>query len=115
MVFADVCKQGVQFPLAGIASDLHSSGHLPGAKWRAVGATNTSPPPSLTLLFSRSVPPFPLPSPSHHSLPFGVSVWFSLFPFSHIYFLSRYNPLGNTSTFLNVSDVAKAVEAVLRL
>jgi len=32
---------GSQFPLAGIAADLHAGGHLPGAKWRAVGACNT--------------------------------------------------------------------------
>jgi hypothetical protein len=29
--------------------------------------------------------------------------------------LFRYNPLGNTSTFLSVADVAQAVDAVLLL
>jgi hypothetical protein len=27
----------------------------------------------------------------------------------------RYNPLGNTSTFLNAADIAQAVQALLRL
>lgn len=65
VVFADVCKQGVQYPLAGIAADLHASGSLPAGNWRAIGACNT------------------------------------------------YNPLGNTSTFLNASDIAHAVESLL--
>jgi hypothetical protein len=65
VIFADVCKAGSQFPLAGMAADLQSTGHLPGRHWRAVGATNT------------------------------------------------YNPLGNTSTFLNEDDLRVAVGAVL--
>ena len=65
VLFADVCKAGSQFPLAGMAADLQSTGHLPGRHWRAVGATNT------------------------------------------------YNPLGNTSTFLNEDDLRVAVGAVL--
>ena len=56
IVFADVCKAGPQFPLAGMIADLQSIGDLP-IHWQAVGAVNT------------------------------------------------YNPLGNTSTFLNESDV----------
>lgn len=64
IVFADVCKAGPQFPLAGMIADLQSIGDLP-IHWQAVGAVNT------------------------------------------------YNPLGNTSTFLNESDVGLAVEKVL--
>ena len=66
VVFADVCKAGSQFPLAGVAADLQSTGHLPGRHWRAVGAANT------------------------------------------------YNPLGNTSTFLNEEDLRLAVGEVLK-
>ena len=66
VVFADVCKAGSQFPMAGVAADLQSTGHLPGRHWRAIGATNT------------------------------------------------YNPLGNTSTFLNQDDLRGAVGAVLK-
>ena len=51
VVFADVCKSGSQFPLAGIAAKLHSSGHLPGKHWRIVGACNTYNPLGNTCTF----------------------------------------------------------------
>jgi hypothetical protein len=50
VVFADVCKAGPQFPLAGMIADLQSSGDLP-LHWQAVGAVNTYNPLGNTSTF----------------------------------------------------------------
>ena len=50
VVFADVCKAGPQFPLAGMISDLQSTGELP-THWQAVGAVNTYNPLGNTSTF----------------------------------------------------------------
>lgn len=50
VVFADVCKAGPQFPLAGMISDLQSTNELP-RHWQAVGAINTYNPLGNTSTF----------------------------------------------------------------
>ena len=50
VVFADVCKAGPQFPLAGMIADLQSTSELP-RHWQAVGATNTYNPLGNTSTF----------------------------------------------------------------
>ena len=50
VVFADVCKAGPQFPLAGMITDLQSTNDLP-RHWQAVGAVNTYNPLGNTSTF----------------------------------------------------------------
>jgi hypothetical protein len=95
----DDARVQVQFPLAGIAADLHSSGHLPGARWRAIGACNSygihshAPhTPKLCLFLLRRI--------------VSISLWIQTLTYR------RYNPLGNTSTFLNADDIDLAVRAL---
>ena len=50
VVFADVCKAGPQFPLAGMVANLQASGDLP-RHWKAIGAVNTYNPLGNTSTF----------------------------------------------------------------
>lgn len=88
VVFADVCKQGVsarlhtriiasplsspqvQYPLAGIAADLHASGSLPAGNWRAIGACNTCVPLNFRIDSHSKVP-----SPAFSRLCADITRW----------------------------------------